>query len=579
MIPNEAVMKLHWRRSYLICGLCGLCAALAALGEGQRSAPQPVPATDRLVIATTREPATLHPVFGIGGMATVEILGALFEPLTIYDDQHRLVPCLACEVPSVANGGIRLLDEHEARARGGQMESIWHLRPGACWSDGAPVTADDFIFTYELIRHPDVPAVSRELEDRIAGMESRDAGRTLVVLWKRPYAFAHEGHRHLVVPRHIEEPHFRDLDDKKEYERTPFNRQPIGNGPFEVAEWAFGRYLVLRRQPFWHGSSPALERLIYRFIPEGETVLANLDTGRLGAVSPLALDADLALEYAARIRNRSDQPYVMDYRPGLWWLHIDCNVENPITADKRVRQALAAGLNRRAISAALFPGQDAVADTWLPPIHAAGAPPSLPRYPYDPQRAIALLEAAGWHSGADGVRSRAGQALRLTLTFPTGEPLIDRLAQMVQEDWRALGIDLHLRPVDAKKFDESSAENRAYQGLSLYPWIMDPSADGMTFWTSGNIPTDDSPTGQNACRWRHARSDALLQEATEALDARKRRDLLWEHQMIWADELPAIPLFFQQEISVHHRDLDGWRPTGTDTPVTWNCQEWHWRSP
>jgi peptide/nickel transport system substrate-binding protein len=535
-----------------------------------------------VVIATTREPETLHPVFGVGGMATVEILGALFEPLTVYDDRRQLRPFLATVIPTLANGGLRLLPEAEARARGGRMESLWHLRPDARWSDGRPVTADDFVFTYQLIRHADVPAISRETEERIARMEARDGGRTLAVLWKEPYAFAHEGHRHLVIPRHVEQPRFDALADKKEYERTPFNRQPVGNGPYRLAEWAFGRYLVLERQPYWHGPGPHLDRIIYRFVPEGETVLANLDTARLGAVSPVALDHDLAWQYDQRARARGDGTYVVEVAPsGLWWLHIDFNLDNPVTADRRVRQALTCGLNRRAISAALF-GEDLVADSWLPPLHEAAFPPEgrvtpdLPRYPYDRQRAVRLLEAAGWHPGPGGVRVTDGQPLRLVLTFPAGEPLTDRIAQLVQEDWRLLGVELSLRPLDARKFSESSAENRAYQGLSLYPWVLDPSADGITFWTSANIPTDANPTGQNVCRWRHARSDELLRRATETLDRAHRRELLWEQQRLWAEELPAIPLFFHRDLSIRHRDLRNWRPTGSDTPVTWNCYEWRW---
>src|SRR5262249_35816000 len=136
--------------------------------------------------------------------------------------------------------------------------------------------------------------------------------------------------------------------------------------------------------------------------------------------------------------------------------------------------------------------------------------PDLPRYPYDRQRAIQLLEAAGWQLGENGLRYRDGRAFRLTLTYPAGEPITDRIAQIIKEDWRPLGLDLNLRPLDPKKFSENSAENRAYQGLSLYVWILDPNADGITFWTSDNIPTEENPTGQNLCRWRNAESDDLL---------------------------------------------------------------------
>src|SRR4051812_22108634 len=166
-------------------------------------------AGDTLTLAITREPATLHPLFGSTSMAAVEVMGALFEPLTVYDDRHQLTPCLATEIPSFQNGGLR-------RLPGGGLESVWHLRPDARWSDGVPVTADDFVFTHDLTLQADVPAV-RELDERVERMESRDGGRTLSVFWKEPYAFAHEGHRHLVVPRHVEGPRFDALAaaDKK----------------------------------------------------------------------------------------------------------------------------------------------------------------------------------------------------------------------------------------------------------------------------------------------------------------------------------------------------------------------------
>jgi peptide/nickel transport system substrate-binding protein len=571
------------RKGKLLCGFCVAVVAIVCIGEQSRSPSERDTTPDTLILATTVEPATLHPVFGGDRMSAVEILGALFEPLTVYDDQHRLRPCLATEIPTRENGGIRILSAEEEAARGGQMESVWHLRPGASWSDGTPVTAHDFSFTLDLIKHPDIPALIREVEDRIVRMESRDGGRTLVVLWKKPYAFAAEGHRHLVIPRHLEGPRFEALDNKKEYERTPFNREPVGNGPYRIAEWKMGRHLVLERQPHWNGPAPHFRRLIYRFIPEAETVLANLDTARVGAVSPVALDYDLAKEYEQRAQLRHDCKYVVAATSSLSWVHIDFNLDNPLTADRRVRQALTAGLNRQGMCQLLFPGQDCATDTWLAPIHPCCFPPpgqvapDLPRYPYDPQRAARLLDEAGWPLASNGLRSKEYLALQLTLSYLAGDALMDRVAQIVKEDWRVLGVDLHLQPMEAKHFGELSSKNLEYKGLSLYSWIMDPSADGITFWTAENIPTVDKLSGQNACRWRNARSDELLYRATQTFDLPRRRELLWEQQRLWADDLPAIPLFFQQEVSIRRHDLEGWRPTGTDTPVTWNCFEWRWR--
>ena len=121
-------VKFRWRGLFLICGFCASAALVAIGGELLRTrgtgglTPRRTP--DTLVIATTHEPSTLHPAFGSEGMATVEVLATLFEPLTLYDDQHRLVPRLATEVPTLDNGGLRLLPD-------GKMESVWHLRPDA----------------------------------------------------------------------------------------------------------------------------------------------------------------------------------------------------------------------------------------------------------------------------------------------------------------------------------------------------------------------------------------------------------------------------------------------------------------
>src|SRR5262245_4151024 len=113
-------MKFRLRRTYVLCGSCLLAILLAVLGEWRRWRSREYSTPDTLVLATTVEPATLHPVFGVDRMSAVEVLVALFEPLTVYDDRRQLLPCLAAEVPTPANGGIRLLTDEEAQARGGR---------------------------------------------------------------------------------------------------------------------------------------------------------------------------------------------------------------------------------------------------------------------------------------------------------------------------------------------------------------------------------------------------------------------------------------------------------------------------
>src|SRR5262249_53427703 len=157
----------------------------------------------------------------------------------------------------------------------------------------------------------------------------------------------------------------------KDYEQTPFNRRPIGNGPYRLVEWSPGKHLILERQPFWHGPPPAIRRLVVRILPEAETIIANLEAGRIGAAKPIALEFDLAHEFEQRQQARPDSPFVIHYQPGMWWEHIEFNTENPVTADRQVRQALTLGLNRQAMCEHLYHGRCDVADSWLPPLHPA----------------------------------------------------------------------------------------------------------------------------------------------------------------------------------------------------------------
>ncbi|MBI4040580.1 MAG: peptide ABC transporter substrate-binding protein [Deltaproteobacteria bacterium] len=520
-------------------------------------------ASSQLIVGITQEPDTLNPLFQEMA-ASSEMYNLYFEDMVEFDLDWNIIPRLITELPTLKNGKVKHLS-------GNRIEVTWTLKPNLKWADGTALTPQDFIITEQMTMDERLPVISRDVAKRIEKMEAKD-DRTLVVTWKEPYAYAAIG-GHGALPKHVVEPLY--LKDPAKFHESPFNANPVGNGPYVVSEWVSGSHLIFTKNPHWYGTPVSLEKIIYKVIPNTNSLESNLISGTIHAISPLGLSLDQALDF----ERRHGEKFAFHYRPALTWEHIDCNLDNPILKDKRVRQALMYSANRQMMVDVLFQGKQPVADSWLPPKHY-GFNPKVKSYAYSPEKANQLLDEAGWVLTPSGIRvNNRGDKLHLTLMTTAGNKTREQVQQILQADWKKIGVELEIINEPAKVFFGETMRHRKFKHLALYAWVNSPLSDCEGLWTSYNIPSEKNNwQGQNQPGWINARSDEICKKIKNTLEEADRKDMLQEQQALWAEEVPSLPMFFRTDASVTQKGIENWQLTGNLQPVTWNAEEWKFKA-
>ena len=263
---------------------------------------------------------------------------------------------------------------------------------------------------------------------------------------------------------------------------------------------------------------------------------------------------------------------VLERNP-TWWGRPPA-FDNPILGDLRVRQALLYGLDRAGISQEMYGGKQPVADTLVHPLDWIHTD-DVRKYPYDPAQARALLEAAGWHPGTDGIRRNAkGERLSLDLATTSGNRTRELLEQIMQSQWRAIGVEAHLRNQPARVLFGETLRTRAFD-LALFGWVSAPENVPRSELNSGEIPSaENGYRGQNNVGYRNPEMDTLMDQIEVTLD-RGEREKLWHRlQRIYADTLPDLPLFFRADTYVLPKWLAGLTPTGNLNTSTLWIEDW-----
>src|SRR5438876_2527533 len=250
-----------------------LIVAALALSACRRPAAV-APSNDLLIVGYDREPDTLN---RFSTHILEDIQTCVVEGLTTTDERMNLVPLLAVDVPTLENGGVKM------RGDGG-MDVIWKLRPNVKWHDGVPFTSEDVRFTVEAINSPTYHPESADGFDRISSVETPDA-LTAVLHYKEVYApYAMQFIRG-TLPRHVLQG--RDIDRAQDY-----NRSPLGTGPYRVAAWRSGEYILLERVPhYWRGDEyPRIRRVMFKFVPNTNTRINQLKSGEVHVVALIPWD-------------------------------------------------------------------------------------------------------------------------------------------------------------------------------------------------------------------------------------------------------------------------------------------------
>jgi len=534
----------------------------------------PAAGADRrgLTIGISQFPSTFHPA--IENMSAKNyVLGMTYRRLTLFDPDWHIVCTLCTELPTVENG--RIVPERRPDGSLGQAVTFT-LPEGVRWGDGTPLTSRDVLFSWQVGRHP----TNGYYNQRVFAQDVVDVtvvdDRTFTLHRARSHCTLEELNEFFILPEHIERPVFEANPD--EYRRTTrYETAPLTPGlwmgPYLPARMERGSHILLERNPHWHGAAPWFERITVKAIENTVSLEAALMSGDVdmvpGEIGSLAVEQVMGLE--RRLRGRINTLY----KPALVYEHVDLNLDNPILADRRVRQALLKALDRDAIVQNIFAGKYLVAHQQVSPRDPAHAPGYLV-HPHDPAAAAALLEAAGWMPGPDGIRVNAdGQRLTLDFTTTGGNRGRELVQQAMQQQWRQVGVEVRIRNEPPRVMFGQTARERRFTGAMMYAWTNWPGQVPRTTLHSAMIPTAENGfAGQNYPGFRNAGMDRVLDGLETTCEAGPRQRLWAEQQRLYTEELPALPLFYRSDLFVLPTWLDGLRPTGHSYASTNWVEQW-----
>jgi peptide/nickel transport system substrate-binding protein len=574
-----------------------LLAGLVALPGANLSYAQT--STRSVIVALAQEPDRFYAPATQEGQLVANLV---FDPLVGLDDQMNPYPALAAALPSADNGLVRLSGDGADR----RLIVTMPLRQGVTWSDGEAFTADDVIYTWQLMMNPrsgfDTP-----VEDKLKSVDKVDDYTVQFTYLSANEARALDPDRYkdqgsdpvvdplyafglydapAIYPRHK----LRDIigDDPRHnsqigaLETSDFARNPLGTGPFVLSNWDPGKSLTFTSRGLalpQRLAQPGVDSVVFQVMPDKNDSLIALSGGQIQLVAADALDA-------------SDAP-VLDtlpsvqahYTPGNAWEHLTFNLDNPILADPRVRQAIAYGIDRGALNTDVMAGKAEVA-TGQVPSWSWAFDAELSRYDYSPAHANQLLDAAGWARGGDGIRAKGGKRLSLKYWAPPAS-FRGALMTQVKQQLAQVGIDLAMDTIPpAQFFDTTGSVDQSLAARQFdvveFAWVSsyDPGSDALFNLHSAAVPSKTNGfQGGNYADYKNPRSDTLLNQLQHSIDPGFRRIALKEAQTIWQSELPALPLLVRPITTASSASLGGFKPTPAPSGETWNVEQWTLTAP
>jgi len=528
------------RRLFLFVLLAGI-GAFSAFWYATRGSTETIEPDvgGRYIEGIAGSPQRINPLFANQNDVDEGLTALIFAGLTRLDAQGRAFPDLA-ETWTVTPDG---------------RTYTFTLRPGLLWQDGAPLTADDVVFTYETLRAlkstQPLTAVLRDAQ--VSGQDPR----TVSIVLPRPFAPLPAYLTLGIVPAHL----LRDVPASALSEHA-FNRAPVGAGPFKLEELTAERAtLVVSPAPV---HPPAfLQRIELRFYRDEGLLLSALKAKQVNA----ALLSSVASEDARLLDGRG---LVLRQLETSELAYVYFNLQSGAASERRVRQALLYALDRDALLKEV-PGAVRV-DSLLPQASWAYVP-ALQRYGFDPKQAALLLDEAGWRLGPGGVRTKGGQELSIVLATNT-DPVRAALAKEIEAAWSTVGVRVKVEASGATTLIREVLESRAFDAV-LFAGDTGRDPDPFAIWHSSQA----NSRGLNLAYLKDERFDKLLEEG-RASPSPRRQEVYAQLQELFAQEVPAIPLYARSYVYVQPEALRGVQVGFLPDPGArfWQVQEWHLRT-
>jgi glutathione transport system substrate-binding protein len=441
---------------------------------------------------------------------------------------------------------------------------VYKIKQNASWSDGTPVSADDFIYLWKnlngSIKSNDVASTTGY--DAVKSVEGSEGGKTVTVVFKEPFsdwkALFCSGN--FILPAHY-------MEKQSGGWNTGLDKNPEkipSAGPFVVKDYTPGQSLTLVRNDKYFGQKASLDSIVTRFLPESTTQPAALQNNEVDMIYPQP-----QLDMVQQVKTLPDVSNQINLGPTFE--HLDFNFKNEFLADVAVRKAIATGLNvdelvKRTVGQFASQVKPLGNRLWMP--FQEPYQDHFGQYGKgDVAGAQKLLDDAGYTKGADGIYTKGGKKISLRFSTTQGNKLRETQGELLQAQMKQVGIDIKIANLDSQKLFGDALPNGNFD-ISNFAWVGGP------FAVSGNRDIYRTGSGSNYGQYSNKKVDDLFAQATGEFDTAKAAELLNQIDQIITDDMATIPLYNKPTFLAVRNNFVNISDNATQDGPFWNSKLW-----
>ncbi len=546
------------RRTILLAACAGALVASLIIGPAATAKPEAASA-GTVVIGADQEPVTLNFYLTEGNSYTTSLaVSPILAAGMIYNQNAKLVPFLFDGAPKILKSN--------------PLTVTFKYKDSAKWSDGKPLTGNDFLATYRTIMNPSWDITSREGWEDIASVKVK--GKAVTVAWKKGRAYAAwdalVGNTSPMPAHKVAGQNFNDLWR---------NGIDVSSGPFKFVSWQKGTQLVMAKNTAYKaGPAAKVDRVVFRYIPSTPSIFQALQSGEIDETEP---QAQLQI-----VDIRKNSNFKVQSGPGYFWEHMDIQFGpqgHPALKKKYVRQAIITGINRNQIKQALYVAPGLVASSKdLPVLQSHIFKPFEPNYKpnwakwsFSQKKVIALLKKNGCTGGPSSPSANNNDIwscpgvgkLSFRFTTTSGNQLRALTFEIAQKQLKSVGIELIPRFGPSGTVFGQILPSGDWD-IFMFTWQGSPTSSATSF---GNYGCGGDQNYMNYC---NKKVSAMLQKAQFTPDAQKRADLLNKAEALMVDDVPSVPMFVRPGFLINNKKLTGTVINPTNQGSTWNIEKW-----
>lgn len=496
---------------------------------------------DTIINGSIGEPSILNPVLA-SDSASFDIIDLVFNGLVKYDKDIKLVGDLA-EKWDVSKDGLTI---------------TFYLRQDVKWHDGIPFTAEDVVFTYNKLIDPGIRTPFASNFQLVAKVETPDP-YTVIVTYKETFAPALESWGMGILPKHV----FGEMT-AEEFNKSDFNRFPVGTGPYKFKEWRTGQKIELESNADYFAGRPYIDKYIYQIIPDQSVQLLALKTHTIDMMS---LTADM---YAKETNAPEFEQSINKFRyPSFSYTYLAYNLNNPLFKNTRwTRQALSYAINRQEIIDGTLQSMGTICTGPFPNRSWAYNSEVRP-YPYDPEKARKMLESIGWKdTNNDGYLEKNGRKFEFTILTNQGNKERELAATIIQEQLKKIGVKVNVRILEWSTLIHHYVDKKSFDAI-LLGWNMTPDPDCFDIWFSEKTKEGE----YNFISYKNPQVDILLTLGRKTFDQEERLKIYHKVHALIADDQPYAFLYVRDSLVAVDKRFQGIKiePIG----IGYNFTKWY----